>query len=403
MPPGEKGAAVAGDGLAVAGQVAGTETMALQHAGQAVSLGSVRYPAPRRKLAATATAVSVLAAACVAGVLVIGRSAPSHPAPDHDTATSRVVVRLAAYEDIMAMAASGPYLYLATDSFGGPPYAIAAYSGATGRLIRRVTIPAEPATVAVGPGHSVWLTLSPNQWGGPCGTWLFAAGLDRRSSASLCSVVLPTGPTTALTGDVLPGWVGTLALPPPGQPGRATVEPSAKIGNWAVDSLARVGSYVAAFLSNDTGDGHLVIIGQRGLSIRGVRGLPLQSEAGHAGSLWVTTASPTKDPSAGPLVRLDAHLRPTTPQAILANPALQQSEHVWSDGNTIWVATSSPAHRLVCFTDGAELGRFGTIRVPGDVSAFAAAGHTVYVPHSMMPTVVGMWEVLSYPIPRQCL
>src|SRR5215469_16627716 len=46
MPPGEKGAAVAGDGLAVAGQVAGTETMALQHAGQAVSLGSVRYPAP---------------------------------------------------------------------------------------------------------------------------------------------------------------------------------------------------------------------------------------------------------------------------------------------------------------------------------------------------------------------
>jgi hypothetical protein len=361
--------------------------------------------AARRKLAVVTTAAATVLAAvgCAAGVLVIGQPAPSRLPPDHGTAASRVIVRLLPDQDVAAMAVSGPYLYVATEFAGNRPYALAAYTRSTGRLLRRVTVPAEPDGLTAGPEHSVWLTFSPDQGGGPCGTWLLTTDLGRRSAASGCSTgaMLPTGSTTALTGG-RPDWLGTLAMPPPGHPGRAAFTPSAKIGSWAVGALARVGSRVAALLLNDGGNDHVVIAGQRHLSFGGRSGPLVQSEAGQAGNLWVTTESPTGAGYNGPLLELSARLRPITPTAITANPVLRHSEQVWSDANTLWVATASPTHRLICFTNGTRPGPLITIPVHGDIAGLATAGHTVYLTLANSATVIGGGDVFAYPIPPRC-
>jgi hypothetical protein len=311
-------------------------------------------------------------------------------------------VRLPPAQQIQGLAANGSYLYLATDNNGDRPYDLGVYSRATGQLIRQVSIPAMPSALRTGPQSSVWLVFTPDQNGGPCGTWLLTADLGRRSATSgRCgSVVLPTGPDTAMT-EAVNGQLDTLAMPPPSQPGHTTVRPFSNVGMYAVVSLARVGSRVAALVTNDFGDQHVVIAGQRGLSFGGRSGPLIQSAAGQADSLWVTTTSPTNGPYTGPLLRLSDHLRPTTPAAIRANPALQRSEQVWSDANTLLVSTASRAHRLVCFADRARPGLLATIPVKGDIAALAIAGHTVYLTLTP-PDGAGPSDVYAYPIPQAC-
>ena len=359
--------------------------------------------AVRRKLAIGGiAAVAVLAAAAYLTSSLVtgsGQPAPSHPL-GHDT-IAHVVVRATQGQHVDALGVNGPYLYVATDYGGIPPYKLGAYNRATGRLIRQVSVPALPAALSIGPGNSVWLTFYPDQAGGPCGTWQLTADLNRRSAArSWCSsALLPTGPDTALTV-VGNERLATVVMPPPGRPGKAKFEPFGGVGHYAVVSLVRAGTRVAALVTNDYGDYHVVIAGMRGLSFGGGSGPLVLSETAEANGLWVVTAPNAT--SAGPLVRLSDALRPITPTAIRASVILQQSQAVWSAGHTVWVATASPKHPLVCFTYGSVPGTVATIPVRGPVAALAADGHMVYVTDITPETDANSADVFAYTIPPEC-
>jgi hypothetical protein len=359
--------------------------------------------AVRRKLAIGGiAAVAVLAAAAyltTSLVTATSQSALSHPR-DHDT-IARVIVHATPSRQVDLLGVSGRYLYVATDNGGNPPYTLAAYKRATGRLIRQVSVPALPAALSIGPGNSVWLTFYPDQAGGPCGTWRLTADLSRRSAArNWCSpALLPTGPDTALTAGGNER-LATVVLPPPGRPGQAKFEPYGGVGHYAVISLARLGTRVAALVTNDFGDYHVVIAGMRGLSFGGGSGPLVLSETAEANGLWVVAASNVT--SAGPLVRLNDALRPVTPTAIKTNLILQQSQKVWSAGHTVWVATASPKLPLVCFTYGSVPGKVAAIPVRGPVAALVAEGRTVYVTVITPETDGNAADVFAYTVPPEC-
>ncbi len=255
--------------------------------------GRVRRAVRRRRkqsAAAVAAIVILAAASFLTGSLLTTRQAASHGRPTH-----HVLVRLRPGQSTEAIAAGGPYLYVATEYSGNPPYALSAYSRATGRLIRQVNIPATPAAVRTGPDNTVWISFYPDQSAGPCGIWLLTADLTARSSTDLaCSRALqPTGPVTALAVHQN-GQLDTLTMPPPGRPGRATMTPYAHLGRYAVTALAQLAGHVAALVTNDFGNSHVVTT-KRGTSFGGPPGPLVSSIAAEANSLWVTT-----EPGAGP-------------------------------------------------------------------------------------------------------
>jgi hypothetical protein len=352
------------------------------------------------------TSAATVAALVIAGASYLGAtigSQSARPGPAHHALTPRFVVRLPLGQDVQALAASGPYVYIGADHGGTAPYTLSAYLRATGRLIRTVRVPAVPTSLVAGPAGSLWLTFVPNEGGGPCGTWLLTADLARRSAARLlCNyAVLPTGPRSALTVVGTNGHLGTVLMPPPGEPGRPHVTRTAYLGRYAVASLIAVGGHVAALLTNDFGDAHLVIVGQSHVSYGGVaKGPFVQSVAAQAGTLWVATY-PSNGPSYGPLVQLSGKLRPITPRRVASNPVLRKSEQVWSHQATTWVATASNGHRLVCFADHGVIGPLATIPSPSQPAALAVAGQTVYI-------AVGgslgapATEVLGYQVPAVC-
>ncbi len=301
-----------------------------------------------------------------------------------------------------ALAVGGQFLYLATEYSGNPPYGLSAYSRVTGQLIRRVAVPAEPAALHAGPGGSVWLTFYPDQGGGPSGTWLLSADLSRRSASGLGSTdVLPTSPDTALLA-----WqhaLVKLTMPSPGTPGRAAghSDPADDLnGHLAVDTLTAVAGRVAALVTDGYGfHSHVVIAGQPGLIFGGGPDQLAISFAAEDNGLWVTTGG--NNSNVGPLVRLSPTLRVITPRALRTNPLLQQSEQVWSQGHTVWVATVAPHHALLCFTYRNGLGPISTIPLRGQPIGLAAAGGSVYV--TLSTGVVGITsDVFGYAIPSAC-
>ena len=356
----------------------------------------------RRRVAAGVTlAVVALAGASYVGATTSWSSGP----PAHHGPAAPFVVRLPAGQDVESLAASGPYLYVGTSHSALPPYALSAYARTTGQLIRRVSAPAVPTTLIAGPARSVWLTFIPTEGGGPCGTWLLTADLARRSHAQLlcASALLPTSADTEITVVATNGHLGTVVMPPPGQPGRPHITRTAYVGKYAVASLAQVGNHVAAQVTNDSGRPHVVISGERGVSYGGP-GQWVEFMAAQGDSLWVVTYSGLAA-SSGPLVRLSADLRPTTPRALEANPILSRSVQVWAHKATVWVATASAAHRLVCFAGHNPTGRLATIAVPGPPIALAAMDRTVYVAvGSGITGATGVRPagVLAYRIPAAC-
>jgi hypothetical protein len=369
----------------------------------------VRRSSRRRSMIAAAGAVAVILvtfAGLSGGLGTWGSRAPE-PGASHHGATSRPVARtriaIAAGEGVVGLAAAGHYLYIATEYAGDPPYQLSAYDRETGRLIRRVSVPSEPAALQVGPGGSVWLTFYADQNGGPTGTWLLSANLARRSAARFGSAdVLPTGSDTALLASQ--HALTAITMPPPGTAGQVTAhaDPADKInGQLAVGTLTPIAGRVAAQVTDgDGGHSHLVIAGQPALTFGGRPDQQVGYVAAEDDGLWVTTGT-NSDPNVGPLARLSPALRVITPPAVKTNPILRQSEQVWTEARTVWVATAAPHRALLCFTYRGRVGPIATIPLRGEPIGLATVGDTAYV--TLATGTVGVTSgVLGFAIPRAC-
>jgi hypothetical protein len=117
-----------------------------------------------RSIVAGLTAAALAAVATLAAYL-----ATAGPGP-RPAAHRPFPIAVDGGQGVQALAAAGPYLYLATDYGGSPPYALAAYDRTTGQRIRQLAVPAMPVALRAGPGGNVWLTFSPDQGSGPAGT-----------------------------------------------------------------------------------------------------------------------------------------------------------------------------------------------------------------------------------------
>jgi hypothetical protein len=164
---------------------------------------------------------------------------------------------------------------------------------------------------------------------------------------------------------------------------------------------------VVAQVTNGYGlDSHLVIAGQPDRAFGGGRSRqPRQVGAvARAGdSLWVELFAVKNNYAAqsGPLVRLDAQLRPTTPPSIQHSTVLARTENVWSTGDAVWVATAARDHALVCFRSGATPGPVITVQASGPVAALAATRDTVYVTTTAQHSYDGS-IITSHPVPTAC-
>jgi hypothetical protein len=366
-----------------------------------------------RRSRRTAAVVAGLTAAAVAAAAVYVADADttarrpaanSHHVPP-TPARAWLTIPVPGGAGVQALAAAGPYLYAATDYAGDPPYALAAYDRLTGRLIRRVSIPAMPEALRTGPGGSVWLTFSPDQGGGPLGIWLLSPDLGQHSALYRYgpSDVVPTGPDTAVAAT----WPGLsiVRMPPPGTRGHATAYPDRAVAigrKWVANTLAAAGGRIAAQVTNGYGlHSHLVIAGAPQLSYGGAARRQVGFIAGQAGGLWATTSTGSTTPNTGPLIGLSPALRPITPAAVRASPIFRRSEQVWAHGDTVWVASASPGHHLVCFAYRGRMGPVATIGIHGQPAALASAGTTVYV--SLATAVVGVTaDILGYTVPATC-
>jgi hypothetical protein len=369
----------------------------------------VRLAARRRRWTAAAAGGLVVAAVAVGtAYLAVAAHPPPGPPASHRTARPaarpRLTVPVPYGAGVQALAAAGPYLYLATDNAGDPPYALTAYDRLTGRLIRRVSIPAMPEALRTGPGGSVWLTFSPDQGGGPLGIWLLSPDLGRHSALYRYGPpdIAPTGSDTAVAA-TSPGLT-IVRMPPPGTRGHATAYPdgAGAIGRkWAVSALTAVNGRIAAQVTNGYGmHSHLVIAGDPRLSYGGAASQQVGFITAQDNGLWATTSSDSA-PNVGPLIRLSPALRPITPAGVRTNPIFRRSEQVWSHGDAVWVASASPGHHLVCFTYRGRMGPVATIGLHGQPSALAIAGNTVYV--SLASAVVGITsDVFGYTVPASC-
>jgi len=358
----------------------------------------------RRRVLARGAPALVVAAAVVAAVGLHGTD-PEPQAVRVGSGPGRSgapTIRLPDGQKQQLLAASATTLYVASSDNGLPPYELTAYDTTTGRLVRRITVPSEPAALRVGPVGHVWLTFYADQAGGPSGTWLLSADLDRRSLAPDTSptALLPTGPTTALAADQ--HGIEILRLPPPGHPGRSSEHRLA--GTSIGPPLDTAPAFFAGFLDKQIavqvtdGNGnhsHVVIAGAPGLTYGGrpsdeVEGVVDLGDH----NLWVVTTS--HDPvDRSHLVELDGRLGDVTPPAILHDPLFRTAEGVWAYGDTVWVALASRPH-LACFTAGD--GRRPVVAVPLAEApvGLAVAGDTVFL------TGAGATSVVGHPVPAAC-
>jgi hypothetical protein len=354
-------------------------------------------------------------AVAIAVVLVVAGSSylltahrQSSPAASHDR--PRELLTLPAYYQVQQLAVAGPYLYVLAGEDGEPGSALSAYDRATGRLIHRVSIPAAPSALAVGPGGLVWLSFYPDQNGGPSGTWLLSPDLRLRSSDPNVaqSPIVPVSRTTAFA--VTQYGLVTVRMPAPGQPGHASqqVDPGTSIGpgqNTAPGVWAGMldGRLVAQVTNGYGFDSHLVIAGQPSHTFGGSTLYQAGSVTSTGSSLWVEMFAVRNSyaDSSGPLVRLNGQLRPTTPESVRSSAVLTRTENVWSAGNTVWAATAAPGHSLVCFAAGSQIGPVTTLPVSGQVAALAATPDTVYVTTTPRHTDDN-FSVTSYPVPGAC-
>jgi hypothetical protein len=363
--------------------------------------------ARRRRLAATIAAVTASALVAVGGTYLLAKPRQPPSRANHDRPGPLITVP--ANYQVQQVAVSGQYLYVLTvveDS----PYALSAYDRLTGRLMRRVSIPADPSAMAIGPGGLVWLAFYPDQSGGPTAIWLLRPDLRLHSAIGgiQTSTILPIGRTTALIPDQ--NGLVRVHMPAPGQTGLATarLEPGTSLGPrpgpapgvWA----GLLDGRVVAQVTNGYGlDSHLVIAGQPGRRFGGTPQRQVGAVASTGSSLWVQLFA-VKDnnaASSGPLVRLDGQLRETTPKFVKGSSVLTRSESVWSEGSTIWVASAARGHSLVCFAARSPNGPVTTLPLSGQVAALAATPGTVYVT-STPPHTYDSFTVTSYPVPVAC-
>jgi hypothetical protein len=372
----------------------------------------VRTGARMRRRRAFAAAAACAAVIAIAGATyaVVGRG--------HHTVT--VQQRLHGYRrivihDVAVEGVSGKYLYAYTRI--GKSSGLAAYDRTTGKLVRRVKLPPEPTSyLTVGPGGLVWIAFDDSfALHAEPALWLLSPDLRLHSALAgfQAASVLPVTRTSAWITDPYLPHLGLLRvhMPAPGHSGTASAvsEPDTSLGGDVVLTpalggwTAKLGGRIAVIVDAAPigGDGYLVLAGSPSLRFGDSPRTQVAAMTSTGNALWVVTTPQGSASYQGPLVRLNARLRPTTPASVLASPVLARSEDVWSAGHTIWVATGAPGHSLVCFTAGSRIGRLTTLPVHGEVLSLAATSTTVYVfaepPGSQAPE-----PTVSYPVPASC-
>ncbi|HTZ93932.1 MAG TPA: hypothetical protein VMB74_16180 [Streptosporangiaceae bacterium] len=361
-------------------------------------------------------AIAAAAAVCAAVMLIAGTTyaaAGRHHAAmtvqQRQQGSRRIVIHHAAVVGV-----SGKYLY----ALVGPNLLLTAYDRTSGKMIRRVTLPPPgPSRLAVGPGGLVWVSFDDSfaSHTEPA-LWLLSPDLRLHSALTgfQATSVLPVTRTSAWIAEPYLPHLGLLRvhMPLPGQSGTASAvsEPDTSLGRnvslmtapggWSV----KLGGRIVVILDDSASGGYnqLVLAGSPNVRFGGPQTrISAMTTAGNA--LWATTDAGDHGEAyyQGPLVRLSARLRPSTPGAVRASPILARSEDVWSDGHTIWVATGARGHSLVCFTAGSRIGPLTTLPVSGEVNSLAATATTVYVtagpPGAYTPPVI-----VSYPVPASC-
>jgi hypothetical protein len=302
------------------------------------------------------------------------------------------------------VAASAGKIYLAGGDY--PTAVLAAYDRRTGRLIRRVSIPALPSALRIGPGGLIWLCFYPGSNGGGTGVWLLSPDLARRSGVDLAVRryhgaapfdVLPAGRDSAILAT--DSRLARVRLPLPGQPGspRLTWLPLAAgadpIRGLPVGLTSFAGRVVVR-LADDAGRTIITFAGRRPPIFSPGPSRGASSAAASASGLWVTTFARGGGQIGQRLVRLDARLRPDTPASIRRSRLLAGAQQVVTLGGAVWAFLPwSPW--LACFADhGGRTGPVETLNTGYTPVSAAAVGDTIYV--------VGPAGVASYRIPHQC-
>jgi hypothetical protein len=360
----------------------------------------------RRVLAGTAAASAILLAIAGTTYAATGQHQDATAPAQRPGPSSRVLATVD--YPVTQLAVSGRYLYV----LAGQNAWLTAYDRATGKLIRRITLPSDASELAVGPGGLVWVGFyPPDQVSGPTGVWLLAPGLGRHSAdpGLRAPTILPTGRDSAWVP--APGGLLRVRIPAPGQPGRASqqLEPGTGLGSVRGVppgvSATPLGHRVAVLVSiSSTDNDHLVIAGAPGLRFGGSTETYIDGMTGTGNALWVATFTQRNGESSGqgPLVRLNAQLSPATPASVSSSPVLTRAESVWSAGDTVWVATGAPGHNLVCFTAGGKTGPVTTLPVTGEVAALAATASMVYVNVLEPPGSYAPSPITGYPVPAAC-
>ena len=356
----------------------------------------VRRAARRRKRALTAAAVLVAAGAAVGAYLAAATPAASHGGPPPVTSHhgGRQFTTSGGGD---AIAVDGRMIYVATGDHPGA--ALNAYSRATGRLVRRVGIPAMPRALRIGPDGSVWVAFYPDQNGGGTGVWRLSPDLAKRSVINLGTRrylgaapfdVLVTSADTAVLGT--DHGLAALRLPAPGQPGRAILRwrrASPAVRQGFPTELFPLSGRIAVLWVTDSGR-HAISFAGRAHPVYRARASYIAAESN---GLWLITSKLSGAPT-GPLVRLDRGLHVATPRAVTENPILTHPAQVWAEGTAVWILTAGSGS-VACFSyRGGHLGPVGIVRTALPVSALAASGGAVYVLNSI--------GVATYAIPAAC-
>jgi hypothetical protein len=352
----------------------------------------------RRRRLTTGFAAATACLLVAAGSAYVAEQNPSSPPAGQQG--SKVLVTVPRGDFLGDIAVSGRYLYVEAGPENGP-ISLAAYNRANGRLVRRIVFPkADLPVMYTGPSGLVWVVVGPIYNFGPVRIWLFSPDLRLRSIGPKVqsTFILPVSRTTALI-PVARGLL-KLTMPAPGQPGHATqhLEPGTSLGRGVMTlgtGWAKVldGQVAVDLPDNDGYDYHVVIAGRP--SIRyGNQNIP-QAAAIAGGSLWFANGLNS------PLVRLNGHLEPTTPGFVTADPVLKKVGGVYAAAGTIWVATQTAPHYLVCFPAQSQDGPVVTVPAHGFVWELAATGRTVYLTTSRSLNATPR-SVTSYPVPAAC-
>ncbi len=357
----------------------------------------------RRRRALTTTTAGAVLLLLAAGLTYVAGARQHSPAATHRGNTARF--RIPYGYQVSDAAVGGPYLYV----LFGQVDVLAAYNRASGKLVRRVTLPDTPSVLAVGPGGLIWVAFNAGQDGEPSGVWLLSPDLRQHSAwdGSAESTITPISRTVAWVPEQY--GLSRLSMPAPGSTGQATevLEPGTSLGpplNTAPSLAIPMGGQVVVQVTNGYGlHGHLVIAGQPRLTYGGGAQTTIWGVTKVGSSLWAISGSNANN-FGGALIRLDARLRPTTPAAIRRNPVLSQVAAVWSHGDTVWIELGPESweggHSVACFRAGPRTGPVTRLPVTGQVAALAAVGDTVYV--SAAPPGGYATRITGYQVPAAC-